>query len=433
MQPGRADDPLLRQVLPLMAERLPLPGFSCDPLAEAQAMRLPGLLHKFHGRVLLIVSGHCPIHCRYCFRRHFPYAATQPARGDWQRVFDCIAGDPSISEVILSGGDPLSLPDRQLQWLIDGLAAIPQLRRLRLHSRLPVLIPARITPRLVRLLADCRLPVSLVIHANHAQELDEAVAAALAPLRRAGVTLLNQSVLLAGVNDRLDDLCALSERLFAIGVLPYYLHLLDRVAGAGHFAVADERVHELHAGLLARLPGYLVPRLVREVAQAPSKVPLPLVGRRLSRCRRRCAGVAAAAAQRGRGWRRRCREHALQALAQPAPVAALPVDSLRSRWQRWKACWRSRTRSGRSVARPAAWRPAAAARCRPCNGRRAARGRRDRDGRRSRATARRAAAHGHGSRARWRAFSAGRGRASARPAPRSRRGCSISRSPSRLP
>jgi EF-P beta-lysylation protein EpmB len=277
MQPGRADDPLLRQVLPLRAERLPLPGFSCDPLAEAQAMRQPGLLHKFHGRVLLLVSGHCPIHCRYCFRRHFPYAATQPARGDWQRVFDGIAGDPSISEVILSGGDPLSVPDRQLQWLIDGLAALPQLRRLRLHSRLPVLIPERVTARLVQLLADCRLPVSLVIHANHAQELDEAVAAALAPLRRAGVTLLNQSVLLAGVNDRLDTLCALSERLFAIGVLPYYLHLLDRVAGAGHFAVADERVHELHAGLLARLPGYLVPRLVREVAQAPSKVPLPLV------------------------------------------------------------------------------------------------------------------------------------------------------------
>lgn len=278
MQPGRADDPLLRQVLPRMAERLPLPGFSCDPLGEAQAMRLPGLLHKFHGRVLLIASGHCPIHCRYCFRRHFPYAAMQPARAEWQRVFDCIAGDPSISEVILSGGDPLSLPDRQLQWLIDRLAAIPQLRRLRLHSRLPVLIPARITPQLLRLLGDCRLPTSLVIHANHAQELDDQVAAALAPLRGAGVTLLNQSVLLAGVNDRLDDLCALSERLFAIGVLPYYLHLLDRVAGAGHFAVAEERVHELHAGLLARLPGYLVPRLVREVAQAPSKVPLQFPG-----------------------------------------------------------------------------------------------------------------------------------------------------------
>ncbi|MCM8612238.1 EF-P beta-lysylation protein EpmB [Accumulibacter sp.] len=276
MQPGRADDPLLRQVLPLRAERLPLPGFSCDPLAEAQAVRQPALLHKFHGRVLLIVSGHCPIHCRYCFRRHFPYAAVRPARAEWEQVFACIAGDHSISEVILSGGDPLSLPDRQLQWLIGRLAAIPQLRRLRLHSRLPVLIPARVTSRLVRLLGDCPLPASLVIHANHAQELDEQVAAALAPLRRAGVTLLNQSVLLAGVNDRLDALCALSERLFAIGVLPYYLHLLDRVAGAGHFAVPAERCHELYAGLLARLPGYLVPRVVREVPQASSKVPLQL-------------------------------------------------------------------------------------------------------------------------------------------------------------
>ena len=274
MRPGTRDDPLLRQVLPQWAERAALPGFSADPLAEAEASKLPGMLAKFRGRVLLIVTGHCAVHCRYCFRRHFPYAATQPSRSDWSQVFDHIRRDESINEVILSGGDPLAVPDRHLQWMVGQIEAIPQVRRLRIHSRLPVVIPARITPGLVALLANTRLRVSLVIHANHAQELDDAVAAALEPLRRGGIALLNQSVLLAGVNDELEALAGLSERLFEIGVLPYYLHLLDRVAGAAHFAVPEERVHGLREALLARLPGYLVPRLVREVAHAPSKIPV---------------------------------------------------------------------------------------------------------------------------------------------------------------
>lgn len=274
MRPGRADDPLLRQVLPLMAERTVPAGFTQDPLAEAEAGKRPGMLHKFHGRVLLIVTGHCAIHCRYCFRRHFPYAATQPSRSEWAQAFEYIRRDPSISEVILSGGDPLAVPDRHLQWLIGEIEAIPQVRRLRIHSRLPVVIPARITCGLPALLAGSRLRASLVIHANHAQELDASVATALQPLRRAGVALLNQSVLLAGVNDQVEALSDLSERLFEIGVLPYYLHLLDQVAGAAHFALPDERVHVLREALLARLPGYLVPRFVREVARAPFKVPL---------------------------------------------------------------------------------------------------------------------------------------------------------------
>ncbi|MBP9804848.1 MAG: EF-P beta-lysylation protein EpmB [Candidatus Accumulibacter sp.] len=274
MQAARADDPLLRQVLPLLAEATQQPGFSRDPLAEAAAEPVPGLIHKYHGRVLLIVTGHCAIHCRYCFRRHFPYAARQPSRAEWSRAFDYIRHDASISEVILSGGDPLSAADRHLAWLIGEIEAIPQVSRLRIHSRLPVVIPTRITAALSALLADSRLLVSLVIHANHARELDDSLAAALAPLRRAGVTLLNQSVLLAGVNDQVEVLSELSERLFAIGVLPYYLHLLDHVAGAAHFAVPEERVQVLQAALLARLPGYLVPRLVREVAHAASKMPV---------------------------------------------------------------------------------------------------------------------------------------------------------------
>jgi EF-P beta-lysylation protein EpmB len=274
MQPGRADDPLLRQVLPALAERRLLPGFGNDPLAEAEANKVPGLIHKYHGRVLLIVTSHCAIHCRYCFRRHFAYAANQPSRADWSQAFDYIRGDDSIREVILSGGDPLSVPDRHLQWLISQIEAIPAVSRLRIHSRLPVVVPQRITPALVALLAGSRLQVSLVLHANHAQELDDSLATALRPLRHAGIALLNQAVLLAGINDEVEALTELSERLFAIGVLPYYLHLLDRVAGATHFEVVEERVHLLRAAMLARLPGYLVPRFVREVARAESKVPL---------------------------------------------------------------------------------------------------------------------------------------------------------------
>lgn len=274
MQWGNPADPLLQQVLPLMAERIALPGYNHDPLEEAGANKVPGLIHKYHGRVLLIVTGHCGIHCRYCFRRHFPYADNQPSRQDWSQAFDYISNETSISEVILSGGDPLAVPDRHLQWMLNEIAAIPHVQRLRIHSRLPVVIPQRVTPELVTMLAATRLSTSLVIHANHAQELDEGVMQALAPLRHAGVTLLNQAVLLAGINDNADTLIALSERLFAIGVLPYYVHLLDHVAGATHFDAGDGCVQSLRDSLLARLPGYLVPQFVREVPQAASKIPV---------------------------------------------------------------------------------------------------------------------------------------------------------------
>jgi len=251
-----------------------LPGYGNDPLEEADANKVPGLIHKYHGRVLLILTGHCGVHCRYCFRRHFPYADNQPSRQDWSQAFDYIRNDVSISEVILSGGDPLAVPDRHLQWMIDEIARIAHVQRLRIHSRLPVVIPSRVTSELVVMLAQTRLATSLVIHANHAQELDDHVMHALAPLRQAGVTLLNQAVLLAGINDDAEVLIALSERLFAIGVLPYYVHLLDRVAGAAHFDAGADLIPSLRDALLARLPGYLVPQFVREVPQAASKIPI---------------------------------------------------------------------------------------------------------------------------------------------------------------
>ncbi len=271
---GSEDDPLLRQVLPVVDERQATPAFTTDPLAEHAGRPLPGLIRKYHGRVLLIVSSQCAIHCRYCFRRHFPYAANRLKRDDWREILSALRADSSLREVILSGGDPLLLSDRRLRWLIDELAALPQVTRLRLHSRMPVATPERITPALVEALASSRLRVSLVIHANHAQELDDAVARALEPMRRTGITLLNQSVLLAGVNDDDAILADLSERLFAIGVLPYYVHLLDRVAGSAHFDVSEERARVLQEKLLARLPGYLVPRFVREQPGAVSKTPL---------------------------------------------------------------------------------------------------------------------------------------------------------------
>jgi len=274
MRLGDANDPLLLQVLPAAAERITLPGYSADPLAEADANKVPGLIHKYHGRVLLIVTGHCAIHCRYCFRRHFPYADNQPSRSDWSQAFDYIRANASISEVILSGGDPLSVPDRHLQWMLDEIAAIPHVQRLRIHTRLPVVVPERVTQALVTLLERSRLQVSVVLHANHAQELDASVAQALLPLRHAGIVLLNQAVLLAGINDSEQALADLSERLFALGVLPYYVHLLDAVAGAAHFDVSAAQVQALRAALLARLPGYLVPQFVREVPHAVSKIPL---------------------------------------------------------------------------------------------------------------------------------------------------------------
>lgn len=274
MRKGDPADPLLRQVLPLGEELIETPGFSRDPVGDLASRAAHGVLHKYHGRVLLITTGACAINCRYCFRRHFPYAEENARSGQWQAALQYIGGDTSISEVILSGGDPLSLSDTALAPLVEALQHIPHLRTLRIHSRTPVVLPSRVDEHLLAWLGACRLRKVVVLHANHAHELDVAVTRAVAGLHAAGATVFNQSVLLRGVNDSVEALAALSEALFSAGIIPYYLHLLDRVQGAAHFEVNEARARELMHGLRARVPGYLVPRLVREVAGAASKVPL---------------------------------------------------------------------------------------------------------------------------------------------------------------
>lgn len=274
MRKGDPNDPLLLQVLPTAAELEVTPGFAADPVGDLQAMPLRGVLHKYRERVLLVTTGACAVHCRYCFRRHFPYSEANAATEEWSGAIDYIAADTSIHEVILSGGDPLMLADDRLSRLAERLAAIPHLRRLRLHSRLPVVLPERVTDELLAWLSGSRLQPVLVIHANHAQEIDSSVRAALARLRARNVMLLNQSVLLRAVNDSTDALADLSEVLFGAGVQPYYLHQLDRVQGAAHFEVPPARGRELIRGLRERLPGYLIPTLVEEQPGAPSKSPL---------------------------------------------------------------------------------------------------------------------------------------------------------------
>jgi EF-P beta-lysylation protein EpmB len=272
MRRGDPDDPLLRQVLPVEAETAEQPGFIADPLGERAALTAPGLLQKYRGRALLIATPACAVHCRYCFRREFPYDEQDGPR--WQEALARIERDPGIEEVILSGGDPLSLGDARLGALSRGLERAAHVRRLRIHTRLPVVLPARVDAGLAAWLSSLKWPVVVVLHANHANEIDGEVAAACAALRSAGATLLNQSVLLRGVNDDAEALAALSRRLFEAGVLPYYLHVLDRVRGAAHFEVDEARARRIAGELAALLPGYLVPRLVRERAGAPAKVPL---------------------------------------------------------------------------------------------------------------------------------------------------------------
>ncbi len=271
---GDWKDPLLLQVLPLAEELDYTPGFSTDPLAERQAIAAPGLIHKYHGRVLLIATASCAIHCRYCFRRHFPYQENKPGTAQWKQALDYIRQDKSIKEVILSGGDPLLAPDRYLAELVDQLADIAHLERLRIHTRLPIVIPQRITTECLDWLTTSRLQPIVVLHCNHANEIDRAVAESIEQLLKRGVTVLNQSVLLRQINDRVDTLIELSEALFSVGVLPYYLHLLDRVAGAAHFDVAEVEALALIDQLRSKLPGYMVPKLVKEQAGKSSKTPI---------------------------------------------------------------------------------------------------------------------------------------------------------------
>jgi EF-P beta-lysylation protein EpmB len=274
MRRGDPNDPLLRQVLPLAAEGESVPQFGPDPLGERAALRAPGLLHKYHGRALLITTSACAVHCRYCFRREFPYAEQTGEGARYSEALRVIAEDTSLEEVILSGGDPLSLGDARLTSLTNALCQIPHVKRLRVHTRQPIVLPSRVDAGLLAWLDSVSIPTVFVLHANHPNEIDESVRTALAQLRARGVTLLNQSVLLRGVNDDADVLTSLSRVLFDAGVLPYYLHVLDRVSGTAHFEVAEEVAQRLAGTLAARLPGYLVPKLVREVEGAPAKLTL---------------------------------------------------------------------------------------------------------------------------------------------------------------
>ena len=273
MRKGDLQDPLLRQVLPTALEAAIVPGFGPDPVGE-QALAHAGSLGKYPGRALLITTGACPVHCRYCFRREFPYAGQTAARANWEPALAAIAAMPDVREVILSGGDPLSLDNERLGRLVAGIAALPTVRTLRLHTRFPVVLPERVDRGLVELLASTGLEVVIVLHANHPAEIDETVAAAAARLKSVTNALLNQSVLLAGVNDDVETLRLLGERLLGCGIVPYYLHLLDRVAGAAHFEVAEHEAVALVKALRQRVPGYLVPKLVRERAGELSKTPV---------------------------------------------------------------------------------------------------------------------------------------------------------------
>ena len=271
MRRGDPHDPLFLQVWPSDREAVEAPGFLHDAVGELDRRSEGGVIRKYRGRALVITTGACAVHCRYCFRQHFPYGESLATRDRWNPTLAAIAADTSLVEVILSGGDPLSLTDDKLAKLAQGLNAIPHLRRLRIHTRQPVVLPQRVDTALLDWLDRCRLQKWMVLHINHANEIDDALIKACTRLHEAGVHLLNQSVLLRGVNDSVAALLALSERLLDAGVLPYYLHMLDRVQGAAHFEVGEARAGQLMRALSARTAGYLVPRLVRETAGAPAK------------------------------------------------------------------------------------------------------------------------------------------------------------------
>ncbi len=272
--PGDINDPLLRQVLPVSLEAEQKPGYITDPLDEASTNPQPGIIHKYAGRVLLILTGSCAINCRYCFRRHFAYKENRNSKKQWLRALDYIRNDQSITEVIYSGGDPLLNSDKNLDYLTRAIADISHVKRLRIHTRLPVVIPQRITPGLLKSLAGNRLKIAMVVHINHHNEIDKRVKTALKPLRDHDITLLNQSVLLKGINDRAALLTRLSEALYDAGVLPYYLHLLDKVDGAAHFDISQTEAQKLVGRIAANLPGYLVPKLVTETPGQVAKTPL---------------------------------------------------------------------------------------------------------------------------------------------------------------
>jgi EF-P beta-lysylation protein EpmB len=271
MEKGNLHDPLLRQILPVDDEMIIQAGFNNDPVGDLQAATVAGVLHKYHGRALFITTGSCAINCRYCFRRNFPYSELQLSKQTEDSAIQYIRGDTSLSEVILSGGDPLLLSDSRLKDLIQQLGSIGHVKRIRIHSRLPIVLPARITDELIETLTRSPVKIVLVVHCNHANEINDRVTAGLKILKKAGIALFNQAVLLKGVNDDAEVLCLLSEKLFAQDVIPYYLHLLDKATGTVHFEVCESEALTLIAKVQASLPGYLVPKLVRERAGALAK------------------------------------------------------------------------------------------------------------------------------------------------------------------
>ena len=271
MVPGDPHDPLLRQVLAVADERQAMPGFVKDPLDELEGP-MPGVLHKYRSRVLVIYRGGCAINCRYCFRRHFPYQENTLTARDIDGLVSYLKAHPEVNEVILSGGDPLMADDQALSGLFVRLESVSSIHRLRIHTRFPIVIPERVTDLLCQAIATTALPVVMVLHSNHANEIDQSVMDAVSQLRVVCRSVLNQSVILKGINDSADVLIALSERLFEAGIDPYYLNVLDRVSGAHHFDVSDLEVAALHQALLNALPGYLVPKLVREVPGIGHKV-----------------------------------------------------------------------------------------------------------------------------------------------------------------
>lgn len=272
MEPGNPHDPLLKQVLISMEETLQLTGFTNDPLLEGDSAPVKGLLHKYPGRALLILTNACAIHCRYCFRREFPYQEHAFGKNEWTQALDYLQNNSSIEEIILSGGDPLMLPDKLLLQKMESLSDISHIKTIRLHTRIPIVLPSRVTDSLLRGFEDSPVPITVVVHANHPNELDEAVSFQAKRLKQSGVTLLNQSVLLKDINDDVEILSQLQRDLFAMGVLPYYLHLLDKVTGTHHFEVREDKAIQLIGELRSRLPGYLVPRLVKEIPGESSKV-----------------------------------------------------------------------------------------------------------------------------------------------------------------
>lgn len=275
MEKGNVNDPLLKQVMPLSDEFTQVDGYVSDPLEEHDTVA-EGLLHKYRHRVLMIVKAGCAVNCRYCFRRHFPYQDNSPNKARWQSALNYIDQHTEINEVIFSGGDPLMANDQHLTWLIGQIEAISHVKRIRIHTRLPIVIPQRITQDFVELLAKSRLKPVIVFHINHQQEIDRHVAKAVSKLTQAKISLFNQSVLLKGVNDDANTLAELSEALFDIGIQPYYLHLLDKVQGAAHFDLDESKAQTIVRELMAILPGFLMPKLVREIAGEANKTPINL-------------------------------------------------------------------------------------------------------------------------------------------------------------